>query len=163
MTSTYGPKHKRSTPCATRTIIFQRDNSNYLHVIVCFTWCTLFFQHARLVANMFGVAGSFFELKFSGDLKCNMLVIKYILDGTVIQKFLAFLENFWAISVDFKTSCNVSFFPVQHIFELELNSVTKSIYSVAISIFFSSKLLSSNQFIETFFLCISETNPFIET
>ena len=54
----------------------------------------------RLVASMFGVAGSFFELKFSGDLKCNMLVIKYILDGTVIQKFLAFLENFWAISVD---------------------------------------------------------------
>ena len=37
VTSTYGPKHKRSTPCATRTIIFQRDNSNYLHVIVCFS------------------------------------------------------------------------------------------------------------------------------
>ena len=37
------PKHKRLTPCTTRTIIFQRENSNYL--IVCFTQCTLVFQH----------------------------------------------------------------------------------------------------------------------
>ena len=31
------------TPCAARTIILQRGNLNYL--IVCFTWCTLFFQY----------------------------------------------------------------------------------------------------------------------
>ena len=29
---TYGPKHKRLTPCATRTIIFQRENLNYFMV-----------------------------------------------------------------------------------------------------------------------------------
>ena len=33
------PKHPR---CASRTIIFQRENLNY--IIVCFTHCTLFFQ-----------------------------------------------------------------------------------------------------------------------
>ena len=31
------------TPWAARTIIFKRANLNYL--IVCFTWCTLFFQY----------------------------------------------------------------------------------------------------------------------
>ena len=46
MTGTYGSKHKRLMPCATRTIfIFQRENLNYL--IACFTqcYCTLVFQH----------------------------------------------------------------------------------------------------------------------
>ena len=33
---------KPLTPCAARTIIFQRENLNYS--IVCFTQCTLFFQ-----------------------------------------------------------------------------------------------------------------------
>ena len=37
---TDGPKHKRLTPCATRTIIFRRENSNYS--IVSFTQRTLF-------------------------------------------------------------------------------------------------------------------------
>ena len=47
MTDTYGAKHKRLTS-STRTIIFQRENLNYL--IVCITQCTLFF-----IANMFAV------------------------------------------------------------------------------------------------------------
>ena len=48
------PKHKRLKPCTTRTIIFQRENSNYL--IVCFTQCTLVFQHLFFsIANMFAV------------------------------------------------------------------------------------------------------------
>ena len=34
---------KPFTPCASRTIIFQRENLKYL--IVCFTQCTLFFQY----------------------------------------------------------------------------------------------------------------------
>ena len=34
---------KTFTPCAARTITFQRKNFNYL--IVCFTQCTLFFQY----------------------------------------------------------------------------------------------------------------------
>ena len=42
MTDTYGAKHKRLTS-STRTIIFQRENLNYL--IVCITQCTLFFQY----------------------------------------------------------------------------------------------------------------------
>ena len=29
---TYGPKHKRLKPCATRTVIFQRENLNYFMV-----------------------------------------------------------------------------------------------------------------------------------
>ena len=37
------PGVKILTPCAARTIILQRGNLNYL--IVCFTWCTLFFQY----------------------------------------------------------------------------------------------------------------------
>ena len=54
MTGSYGPKHERLTPCATRTIIFQRENLN--HVIVCFTQRTLFLS-TRLfsIANMFAV------------------------------------------------------------------------------------------------------------
>ena len=36
------PGVKILTPCAARTIILQRGNLNYL--IVCFTWCTLFFN-----------------------------------------------------------------------------------------------------------------------
>ena len=48
------PKQKRLTPCTTRTIIFQRENSNYL--IVCFTQSTLVFQHLFFsIANMFAV------------------------------------------------------------------------------------------------------------
>ena len=43
MMGTYGPKHTCLTLCATRTIIFQRENLNYL--MVCFTQYTLFFQH----------------------------------------------------------------------------------------------------------------------
>ena len=32
MTGTFGAKHKLLTPCATRTIIFQRENLNFLIV-----------------------------------------------------------------------------------------------------------------------------------
>ena len=39
---TYGVKHKHVMLFATRTIIFQGENLNYL--IVCVTQCTLFFQ-----------------------------------------------------------------------------------------------------------------------
>ena len=42
MTDTYGAKHKSLTS-STRTIIFQRENLNYL--IVCITQCNLFFQY----------------------------------------------------------------------------------------------------------------------
>ena len=54
MTVTYGPKRKRLTLYATRTIIFQRENLKYL--VVCFTQCTLFFS-TRLfsIANIFAV------------------------------------------------------------------------------------------------------------
>ena len=38
MTGTYGAKHKRLPSCATRIIIFQRENFNYF--IVCITQCT---------------------------------------------------------------------------------------------------------------------------
>ena len=31
-------------PSATRTIISQRENSNYRYLIVCFTWFALFFS-----------------------------------------------------------------------------------------------------------------------
>ena len=41
MTGTYGAKHERLTPFATRIIIFQRENLNYL--IVCITQGTFFF------------------------------------------------------------------------------------------------------------------------
>ena len=47
MTGTYGTKHERLTPCATRIIIFQRENLNYL--IVCITQGTFFFS-TRLFA-----------------------------------------------------------------------------------------------------------------
>ena len=45
---------KTFTPCAARTIIFQRENLNYL--LVCFTQCTLFFS-IRLfsIASLFAV------------------------------------------------------------------------------------------------------------
>ena len=54
MISTYGPKYEHLMPSATRTIIFQRENLNY--VTVCFTQCTLFLS-TRLfsIANMFAV------------------------------------------------------------------------------------------------------------
>ena len=42
MTGIYGLKLKRLTPCAERTIIFQRKNLDCL--IACFTQCTLFFN-----------------------------------------------------------------------------------------------------------------------
>ena len=48
MTGTYGPKHKRLMLCATRTIIFQRENLHYLivyftHSVPCFFNTLLFY------------------------------------------------------------------------------------------------------------------------
>ena len=48
MTGIFGAKHKRLTPGATRTIVFQRENLNYL--IVCITQCTLFFFKTFVVS-----------------------------------------------------------------------------------------------------------------
>ena len=48
MTGIFGAKHKRLTPGATRTIVFQRENLNYL--IVCITQCTLFFFKSFVVS-----------------------------------------------------------------------------------------------------------------
>ena len=66
MRGTYGPKHKRLTSCATRTIIFQRENLNHLIPVslyhsrsvlcffqhVCFLFCQYFRRALLSVENV---------------------------------------------------------------------------------------------------------------
>ena len=53
---------KTFTPCAVKTIIFQRVNLNY--IILCFTQCTLFFQYVCFLLLFF------FAVRYLWDV-CN--------------------------------------------------------------------------------------------
>ena len=63
---------KTFTPCAARTIIFQRENLNYL--IVCFTQCTLFFLIRLIsIADLFAVC---YLCNVSNEDKCCVVTLR---------------------------------------------------------------------------------------
>ena len=77
VTGTCGAKHKRLMLCATRTIIFQRENLDYL--IVCITQCTLFFQH----------------LFFYCQYVCHVLSVENVLCNKISIKFLLVVKTLY--------------------------------------------------------------------